>query len=514
MTDVIPTTEESQIGDEGHYDVVVVGAGNAGFSAAHAARELGASVLLLEKAPVEDAGGNSFYTAGAYRIAFNDISDLVPLLDDETVKRLPQTVVPAYPAVDFTSDMSRITEGRNDATLTEILVSRSYDTLRWLHSKGLQFRLMYERQSYEDNGVFTFYGNLVVGSVGGGKGLIAQHTEAAVSSGVSFRYGARVTGLLRGDNGEVTGVQYTDADGTARTVSAGAVVLAAGGFESDPERRERYLGEGWSNALVRGNPGNTGEVLDMALEAGVQRFGDWGSCHSVAWDAGGPANGGNRELTNQMTRQSYPLGIVVNREGKRFVDEGADYRNYTYARYGREILKQPEGIAFQIFDAKTRPMLRTEEYDSTPISGAQADSIEELAEKLGIAVDDFRRTVDEFNNSIVDQPFHPSIKDGRAAEVEPPKSNWALAIDTAPFYGYAVTCGITFTFGGLKVNENAQAVDESGTPIPGLYAAGEMVGGLFSGNYPGGSGLTSGAVFGRLAGSHAASHTRAGLLVS
>jgi tricarballylate dehydrogenase len=161
-------------------------------------------------------------------------------------------------------------------------------------------------------------------------------------------------------------------------------------------------------------------------------------------------------------------------------------------------------VAFQLFDAKTRPLLRAEEYDSQPITGASADTLEELARRLAIDVDGLRRTVDEFNAAIVDVPFDPAVKDGRASRVEPPKSNWAQALDRPPFYGYAVSCGITFTFGGVRIDGNARVLDASGAPIAGLYAAGEMVGGLFYGNYPGGTGLTSGAVFGRIAGRHGA----------
>jgi tricarballylate dehydrogenase len=295
-------------------------------------------------------------------------------------------------------------------------------------------------------------------------------------------------------------VRYRDAAGTEHTVASGGTVLAAGGFEADPGRRERYLGAGWSRALVRGTPSNTGEVLEAALEAGAAPYGDWASCHSVAWDAGAPPGGGDRRLTNQWTRQSYPIGIVVNTEGRRFVDEGADFRNYTYARYGREILRQPGGLAFQLFDAKTRPLLRAEEYDSRPISEKTAGTVEDLAVTLGADPAGLAATVAEFNASIVAKPFDPAVKDGRAARAAPPKSNWALALDTPPYYGYPVACGITFTFGGVQVDENARVLDTSGAPIPGLYAAGEMVGGLFSGNYPGGSGLTAGSVFGRLAG--------------
>lgn len=484
------------------YDVVIIGGGNAGFCAAHAASEQGASVLLLERAPETEAGGNSFYTAGAFRFPIDKIDDVVDLFDDETTsERLADSVLPAYSEADFRGDMQRTTEGRCDPMLTDVLVSKSADTVRWLAGHGQQWRLMYERQSYISGGKWVFSGGLYVGTVGGGKGLIARHTAAARASGVDIRYGADVTAISMTGTPAVT---YRSADGRSSEVYAGAIVLAAGGFEASPQRREKYLGAGWGAAMVRGCPTNTGDVLELALAAGAAPYGDWTSCHSVAWDAGAPPQGGNRELTNQLTRQSYPIGIVVNTDGRRFVDEGADFRNYTYAKYGKEILAQPGGRAFQLFDATTRPLLRKEEYDSTPITDAVADTLPELAEKLGIDPAGLTATVTAFNESIADKPFDPAIFDGRAAHVEPPKSNWAMALDNPPYYGYAVGCGVTFTFGGLHVDETANVLDRDGTPIQGMFAAGEMVGGLFSGNYPGGSGLTSGAVFGRLAGKHAA----------
>jgi tricarballylate dehydrogenase len=479
------------------FDVVVVGGGNAGFSAAHSAAERGARVLLLEKAPEAEAGGNSFYTAGAFRFTFDDIDDVADLLEPD--ERHADSIVPAYPPSAFHADMDRVTGGGCDPVLTEVLVSRSTDTVRWLAGKGLTWRLMYERQAYLSGGKWVFSGGLYVGTVDGGKGLIAQHTAAARQEGVEIRYGAEVTALHLDDRA----VTYR-AGGTEHRVSAGAIVLAAGGFEASAERRARHLGPEWAAAYVRGTPTNTGDVLDLALAAGAVPHGDWTTCHSTAWDADADPEGGNRELTNQLTRQSYPIGIVVNRAGERFVDEGADFRNYTYAKYGREILRQPGGRAFQLFDAKTRPLLRAEEYDSHPIAAAQADTLPELAEALGIDADRLARTAREFNESIVDAEFDPAVKDGRAAHVEPPKSNWALALDTPPYCGFAVGCGITFTFGGLHVDADARVLDASGSPIAGLFACGEMVGGLFSGNYPGGSGLTSGAVFGRLAGAGAA----------
>lgn len=487
------------------YDVVVVGGGNAAFTAAHAARERGASVLVLEKGSEDAAGGNSFYTAGAFRLPHGGLADLTALVHDPGDKRLADTVLPEYSPEEFAGDLDRVTGGRNDPEMTRVLVSDGRDTAGWLAEKGLKWELLYERQTYIADGKWVFFGGLHLGTVDGGKGLIAQHTAAARAAGIEIRYGAEVVDLLTGSGNAVTGVAYRDADGREHHVRAAAAVLGAGGFESNSRFRQQHLGPEWENAIVRGTPLNTGEVLHTALAKGAGRHGDWASCHNVQWDAGAPANGGERELTNQLTRQSYPMGIVVNTGGTRFIDEGADYRNYTYAKYGKEVLRQPGGVAFQLFDAKTRHLLRPYEYDSTPITGVQADSLGELADKLGIDASGLKRTVAEFNASITGPDFDPSVKDGRRARVEPPKSNWASALDTPPYYGFSVACGITFTFGGLRIDpETAQVLDTEDNPMPGLFAAGELVGGLFSGNYPGGSGLIAGSVFGRRAGASAA----------
>jgi tricarballylate dehydrogenase len=483
-------------------DVVVVGGGNAGFSAAHAAAERGRRVLLLEKGAPEQSGGNSYYTAGAFRVAHDGLASLGELLDPD--ERHATSTLPAYSAEAFVADMERVTEGRADPELTAALVRDSLETLRWLRTHGLRFRLMYERQAYRDDaGQYVFWGGLAIGSTGGGEGLMRQHTAAAERSGVEVRYGQRVTELVSsGSDGQVVGVRWEDAAGNSGTTRAESVVLAAGGFEADPALRREHLGEGWQYAKVRGTPLNTGDLLQAALAIGAARGGDWSSCHSVAWDAGAPDSGGDRALTNRLTRQSYPLGIVVNTEGRRFVDEGADFRNYTYAKYGAAILAQPGGRAFQLFDATTRPLLRTEEYDSPGVSVLTADSVEELAALMNVPPHQLAATVQGFNAAIDRAvPFNPSVKDGRAAAgIEPPKSNWAMPLETPPFYAFPVACGITFTFGGLKSDTSGRVLDTSGVPIPGLYVCGEMLGGLFSKNYPGGTGLTAGAVFGRRAG--------------
>ena len=485
----------------GSADVVVVGGGNAGFCAAHAAASRGRSVLLLERAAPAEAGGNSYFTAGAVRMTHGGVADLLDVVEPD--ERLAHTEVPDYPPRQFRADMERTTSGRCDPVLTDALVADSAPAVHWLSELGMSFRLMYERQAYKrSDGSYLFWGGLAVGVVGGGKGLMAGHREIAARVGVDVQYERCCTALVR-DSAGVTGVIWERPDGSRGRIEAAAVVLAAGGFEADPDLRRTYLGEGWQHARVRGTPLNDGRMLRAALEIGAARAGDWSSAHAVAWDAGAPPVG-DRELTNQLTRQSYPLGIVVNKRGCRFVDEGADFRNYTYAKYGADILAQPGAMAFQIFDADIRPLLRPEEYDSPGVSEHVASSIAGLAACCGIDIDGLTQTVAEFNAAVRrDVRFDPTLKDGRSASVSPPKSNWANPIETPPFYAYPVTCGITFTFGGLRADADARVLDDSGAVIPGLFVCGEMLGGLFSGNYPGGSGLTAGLVFGRRAGSAA-----------
>jgi tricarballylate dehydrogenase len=488
------------------YDVVVVGGGNAGFSAAHAAREAGTRVLVLEKAPREWAGGNSYFTAGAMRTTHGGLEDLRPILDDFSDEQAAKTELQPYTPEDFVADMERVTEGRCDKELTSVLVDDSASTMRWLHEKGIRFRLMYDRQSFEVDGKRRFWGGLVLGTVGGGKGLIEQHLAAAEKNGIDVRCETPVVELRRNEAGAVVRVVCLGENGEEE-IEAGAVVLAGGGFESNAEMRAEYLGSEWKASKVRGTPYNTGEVLRMALEAGAQPFGQWSGCHAIAWDAAAPPSG-DLELTNLLSKQSYPLGIVVNREGHRFVDEGADFRNYTYARYGAEILHQPGAIAFQLFDSETEPLLRQDEYTAPGVSRYEADTVGTLAERMGVDPGALVRTVEKFNAAVQPGEFDPSIKDGKHTRgIEPPKSNWSVPLDSPPFYGFAVTCGITFTFGGLRIDRDARVLEGSGNPIPGLHAAGELVGGLFYFNYPGGSGLTSGAVFGRRAGWTAAGYS-------
>lgn len=483
-------------------DVIVVGAGNAGFCAALAAAERGRSVLLLEKSSPEEAGGNSYYTHGATRIIHDGLEDLLPILDAD--ERHAVTVVPPYSVEDYTSDIEKLSDGKNDPERTKVLVTESHDALKWLHSLGMRYELLYGRQAhFNPDGSILFWGGLHIGNTGTGIGMIRDYTRVAEGLGVEIRYHQRVTGLLTAD-GAVTGVVITDEDGSTRETTAESVILTSGGFHASPELRAQYFGEEWRDVIVRGTPSSTGEMLSAAIEAGAAIDGDFSVPHATMIDADYPDNASNRELTNTLARLGYPVGILVNSGGERFIDEGADFRNYTYSKTGKAVLSQPGGRAYQIFDGSVRGDLRVDQYDMPGATVIKADTLDELAEKAGIDPAGLRSTVDEFNDSVDrSKPYNPTVLDGRSADVDPPKSNWAVPIENAPFWCYPVVCGITFTYGGLASDVDGRVLDEAGDPIQGLFVAGELMGGLYWGGYPGGTGLASGQVFGRRAGSRA-----------
>ena len=479
--------------------VIVVGGGNAALCAAISAAEQGARVTLLERAPFELRGGNSRFTAGAMRIVYGGAEDLCRLMPELTAAELARTDFGAYSAADFYDDLGRVTHYRTDPELAETLIENSYDTLCWMHQHGVRFLPLYGRQSFEVDGKVRFWGGLTVETWGGGPGLVDSLTDIASNLGVSIRYATRATGLLL-DGSTVTGVK-THAEEGNDVYHADAVILACGGFESSTTWRTRYLGAGWDLARVRGTRFNTGDGIEMAMDIGAATRGHWSGCHAVAWDLNAPEYG-DLEVGDSFQKHSYPLGILLNTDGERFLDEGADFRNFTYARYGAEILAQPQQTAWQIFDAKVIPLLR-DEYRIRKVTRVRADTVEALAEKIdSMNATAMVATIEAFNAAVEDAvAFDPAVKDGRGTVgLAIPKSNWANRLDTPPYEAYGVTCGVTFTFGGLHVDRQARVLSQTGEPVRGLYAAGELVGGLFYFNYPGGTGLTSGAVFGRIAG--------------
>ena len=366
---------------------------------------------------------------------------------------------------------------------------------------------------------------MVLSLVDGGKGFKQQHQSNAERKGVEVRYDSQVVRVLRSDSGAVYGVTVRSTDGnTYNALSRGGVILCGGGFEANPKMRAQHLGPGWDLAYVRGTPYNTGDLLNLAIEQlGAKPAGNWSGCHSTCWDANAPVEAGDLVLTNQYTKSGYPLGLMFNAEGERFVDEGIDMRNFTYAKFGKAILAQPNGIAFQVWDADGVKWLRKEEYAEDVVERMTANSIEDLGSMLEakgmLGATRFLTNLREYNDAVKthrsDYPdliFDPSKKDGLSTRsknkgLRLDKTNWAIPIIKPPFVAVKVTCGITFTFGGLRIDPQTSAVisqTASSKPIPGLYAAGEMVGSLFYEIYPGGSGLTAGGVFGRKAGRAAA----------
>ncbi len=485
------------------HDVIVVGGGNAALCASLSAAEFKQKILVLERAPQDEAGGNSRFTAGLFRLAYRGAEDLKTLIPDLSDEEIADTDFGTYTEAQFLDDMARVTEYRCDPDLTEVLVKNSFSTVAWMRSRGVRFTAAWGRQAFRIEGRFKFWGGLTVEAVGGGPGLVESLTQIAKQAGIEILYGARALSLISDDSG-VHGVVVKKA-GKTLEVKGKAVVLAAGGFQANTEWRTRYMGPGWELAKVRGTRFNTGDAIRMALDVGAAAHGNWSGCHAVAWDRNAPETG-DLAVGDGFQKHSYPWGVYLNADGKRFVDEGADFRNYTYAKYGRVILQQPKQFAWQIFDAKVKPQLR-DEYRIRQVTKVTGNTLEELVSKLedtdqAAALDEIKK----YNAAVqTDIPFNPNVKDGRCTKnLKINKSNWANTLDTPPFEAYAVTCGITFSFGGLKINPQAQVINSDGEPISGLYAAGELVGGIFWFNYPGGSGLTNGAVFGRIAGKSAA----------
>jgi tricarballylate dehydrogenase len=492
--------KEKEMSD-GEWDVIVVGAGNAAGCAALAARESGASVVMLERAPEDEAGGNTRFTAGAMRVVYDGVEDIQKLVE-LSEQEIADTDFGTYTQDQFFDDMFRITQYRTDPDMAEILVTTSLETLTWMRQKGIRFVPIYGRQAFKIDGKFKFWGGLTVETNGGGPGLYESLQEITKREGIETLFETRAVDLIY-DGTAVKGVRVKQGD-AIKEFACKAVVMASGGFQANPEWRTRYLGPGWDLAKIRGTRFNTGDGIRMSTDIGAATYGNWSGGHAVGWDRNAPEFG-DLAVGDQFQKHSYPFFVMVNATGKRFVDEGADFRNYTYAKYGRVILEQPAQFAWQVLDAKVAHLKR-DEYSIRQVTKVTADTIEELAGKLeGVDKDAFLQEIKEYNAAVrQDIDYNPNVKDGRCTEgLAINKSNWAQTIDTAPFEAYQVTCGLTFTFGGLRINTDGQVMDTDLKPMKGLYAAGECVGGLFYFNYPGGSGLTAGSTFGKLAGTSA-----------
>ena len=482
-------------------DVLVVGGGNAALCAAISACQLGVRVLVVEKAPEEHRGGNSSLTLNM-RFSYDRTEELIQLIRNPTKAEIEliSDGRPCYTKEEYYDDLMLVTNGKSDPAMASILASESGETIRWLHTLGHTWVVNHT----------PLAGSLPLNIDGDGFGLQQRAFSIAETLGASFLYNARALDMIQDAKRNVRGVRVATPNGVVNCV-AKAVVLACGGFEASSAMRARYLGDKWAKVKPRGVPFNTGDGLDMALTLGATPYGSWSSCHAAPQDVTLPdfMLPKDHKQCFQQWRYSFPFGITVNNRGERFFDEGESYGSLTYAKVGRAILEQRQSIAFQIFDAKARQMkLIRPAYENATRS--EASTLGELAVILGIDQNSLTSTIQEYNRAVSPSEFMPHTLDGkRTIGLAIPKSNWALPIDTPPFSAYPVVCGITFTFGGLKIDDSARVLHETGNPISGLYAAGEIVGGLFHLNYPGGSGMMSGAVFGRKAGNNAARFARA-----
>ena len=495
------------------YDVVVVGAGNAALSAAMAARENGAKVLILEKAAEEEKGGNSYFTAGGFRFCHSGVEDAATdILTDLSDAEREQIILPVHDQNTFYDALMKVTHHQSDEDMAWRLINGSRPAMVWLKNHKIRFIPMFGRQSFKLNGKHHFYGGVNIEAVGGGAGLVEMELAEVLRMGCEIRYSSGATRLIQDQQRRITDIEVRGPNGYEE-IKTKAVVLACGGFESNPEMRVRYLGPGWDLCRVRGTRHNMGDGIRMAMEMGAQPYGNWSGCHSVGWDISAPPYG-DYEVLDNFQKHSYPWGIMVNLNGERFVDEGEDLRNLTYVKFGRTIMSQPFRTAVQIFDQKTIPVLR-DEYRIRQVTKYTADSIAELAAQLEINPQALEATITEFNAACRPGDYNPSVLDGVTTEgLTINKTNWALPIDEPPFEAFVTTTGISFTFGGLRIDEVGAVQDLSDRSIPGLFAAGELVGGLFFENYPGGSGLMAGTVFGKLAGEGAADYVNGGAAAS
>ncbi|MGA7322914.1 MAG: FAD-dependent tricarballylate dehydrogenase TcuA [Rhodomicrobium sp.] len=453
------------------FDVLIAGGGNAALCAAIGARKKGASVLVLEAASEFYRGGNTRHTRNM-RCAHDAATETLtgPYIEDE-----------------FWDDLLRVTEGETNEELARHMIRESKGILPWISKQGVRFQP-------------SLGGTLSLGRtnsffLGGGRAMLNSLYRTAEGLGVHAVYGAEVIDLDI-DDGLFRSAAVRH-DGEVISVSATTFVAAAGGFESNIE----WLKEGWGeiaeNFLIRGTPNNRGTVLKLLLEKGVDPVGDPTQCHAVAIDARAPKFDGGI-----ITRLDCVIfGIVVNKNAQRFYDEGEDIWPKRYAIWGRLVAKQPDQIAYIVFDSQSANLFMPSLYPAI-----EAASVQELALTLGLDPAAFETTIREFNAAVRPGTFDYTILDDcRTAGLAPPKSHWARRIEKPPFYAYPVRPGITFTYLGTRVNKQAQIVMSDGRPAPNMFAAGEiMAGNVLGRGYAAGIGMTIGSVFGRIAGQEAA----------
>ena len=456
-----------------HSDVLVIGGGNAALCAALTARQAGATVTVLEHAPRECRGGNSRHTRN-FRCAHDAPTDVL---------------TDAYPEEEFLADLRRVTKGEGDPVLSRLLITRSTGCPAWMKQFGARFQSSLRGTLH--------LGRTNVFFLGGGKALMNTYYAAAERGGVRVEYGAEVIGLDIAD-GAFQSAQVRMGDRT-QTVTAKAVVIAAGGYEANIEWLREAWGDAADNFIIRGTPFNTGTLLRLMLDAGAEPIGDPTQCHAVAVDARSPRFDGG--IVTRL--DSVPFGVVVNKLGVRFYDEGEDAWPKRYAIWGRLIAVQPGQIAYSVVDAKV-----TGSFMPSVFPPIVAGTLRELAAQLELPAETLEATVAAFNQAVRPGTFDGATLDDCQTEgLTPPKSHWAQRIDRPPFWGYPLRPGITFTYLGLKVDDAARVVMADGRMAANIYAAGEiMAGNILRQGYVAGIGMTIGTVFGRIAGEGASHH--------
>src|SRR5262245_40096675 len=454
-------------------DVLVIGGGNAGLCAAIAACRAGARVLVLESATKDFRGGNSRHTRDI-RYLHNAATNYV---------------TGAYREEEFWDDLMQVTGSETDERLARLTIQASGDLGDWSAANGVRW------QKPLRGTLHLARSNLFM--LGGGKAMMNAYYETALRLGVQVVYESEVCELsLAGDEFVSASVERA---GEATEVEARAVVVAAGGFEANIPWLKEYWGDAAENFIIRGTKHNQGRMLRALLKHGAKPVGDPRGCHAVALDARAPKFDGG--IVTRL--DSVPFGIVVNKNLKRFYDEGEDFWPKRYAIWGGLIARQPEQIAYSIVDAKALPLFMPSVFP--PV---QASSVAELAAALGLDPAGVVATVDQFNRSVRPGSFDASqLDDCRTEGLTPPKSHWAVPIDRPPFWGYPLRPGITFTYLGVTVDDCARVIMHDGRPAANIFAAGEvMAGNILGKGYLAGFGLTIGTVFGRIAGREAARH--------
>ena len=457
------------------FDVVIAGGGNAALCAAITAARAGRSVIVVEGAPQFYRGGNTRHTRNV-RVAQDGSAP---------------TMTGVYEPDEFYDDLQRVTGGQTDEKLARLTIERSSELIPWLGQQGVKFG--------PPLGGTLSLGRTNAFFLGGGRGELNSLYRMAEKLGVTLLYDSPVTAMNTG-SGFFTSLVIRTKEGP-KEIKGRSLVAAAGGFEANIEWLKRYWGAAADNFLIRGTPYNRGAVLRMLLEKGVMATGDPTQCHAVAIDARAPRFDGG--IATRL--DSIIFGIVVNNKGERFYDEGEDLWPKRYAIWGRLIAQQPDQTAYSIIDAKSINLFMPSIFP--PIS---AHTVGELADKLGLNRAALDHTVADFNAAVQPGSFdHTSLDDCSTERLRIPKSHWARTIDQPPYYAYPLRPGITFTYLGVKVNQEGRMIMGSGKPTTNMFAAGEiMAGNVLGKGYLAGIGMTIGSVFGRIAGEGAAAHVR------